>query len=226
MLPTIPTHRVASLLLAASLGLYPVVLPAQGWDDVGFWAADYTLNVLQNRSTGKLVNEYAEVYTVLKDGYFVVRALVDENHSLHEEFFAELATVNPVVTNYYKVGLIVKLYTEEFRTIRRDVPQIVQALKGLDVFDEQEIGTIETVIYRMIKTMGSQVDELILIALPGEGDLSMMDSERIEAIDRIYLESQAVMADLRDFRRLILQLATNRDPAGARQISQLYGPQP
>ena len=168
------------------------------------------------------MQEYAEVYTVLKNGYFVVRTLVDDNHALHQEFFAELASVNPVVANYYKVGLTVQLYQREFRSIRDDIPQMVQSLKQTDAFTAEELRNIERVFFGMVERVASSVEELALIAIPGEGDLEMMDSERIEAIDRIYAASQEVVRDLRDFRRLILQLATNRNPAAAREISQLY----
>jgi hypothetical protein len=222
-------HRIRTRCVTYSVAIslaVPAEASAQGWDDVGFWAADYTLNVLQNKTTGELVKEHAEVYTVLKNGYFVVRTLLDDNHSLHREFFEELARVNPVVANYYKVGLTVKLYQGEFRQINRDVPQLVQALKGMGAFTEDELRTIENVFYGMVRNVTSLVEELALVAIPGEGDLQMMDSERIATIDRIHAQSLAVVRDLRDFRRLLLQLATNRNPAGAREISQLYAIRP
>ena len=211
---------ISSLIVVSSLRGRS--LQAQGWDDVGFWAADYTLNILQNQATGKLVDEYAEVYEILRDGYFIVRTLVDDNHALHKEFFDELASVNPVVAKYYKVGLIIDLYGKEFKSIKNDLPRIMAALDDLGVYTPDELRNIQSVFLGMVSRITDSIDELLLVAIPGEGGLDMMDSERIAVVDRIHEESQAVIRDFRQFRALVIQLASNRNPQGTQEILKLY----
>ncbi len=221
MIPPIRMLCTGSLI-ATSLLFISRPCNAQGWDDVGFWAADYTLNVLQNQAAGKLVDEYAEVYEILRDGYFVVRSLVDDNHSLHKEFFDELSSVNPIVENYYKVGEIINIYSKEFKAVKQDLPRIIAALKQLNVYTPDELKTMESVFVGMVERATDSVDELILVAIPGEGGLDMMDSERIIVIDRIHEESLAIVQDFRRFRTLIIQLASNRNPQGTQEIFKLY----
>ena len=220
----IPLTRMqcTSFLIVTSLCSFSRSCAAQGWDDVGFWAADYTLNILQNQATGKLVDEYAEVYEILRDGYFVVRTLVDDNHALHKEFFDELASVNPIVQKYYKVGEIINIYGKEFNAVKRELPRMMAALEELDVYTPDELKTIRSVFLGMVGRATDSVDELILVAIPGEGGLDMMDSERINVIDRIYDESLVIIQDFRRFRTLIIQLASNRNPQGTQEIFKLY----
>ena len=193
-----------------------------GIDELGFWAADYAMNLLQKRATGDLVKKFDEVYTVLKNGYFVVRSLVDENYSLHQRYFDELSSVNPIVENYYKVGLTVKVYYDGFIGFKNDIPQMLVELENLDVFSPEELDYIYKVFTGMIEKASRNLKELFMVAVPGQGDLEMMDSERIQTVDRIHAESQAIIGDLKRFQRMIAHTAVNRNPAGPRGLHKLF----
>ena len=197
-------------------------LQAQGWDDVGFWAADYTLNILQNQATGKLVDQYGNVYEILRDGYFVVRSIVDENHSLHKEFFDQLSDVSPVVAKYYKVGLVVELYRVEAIRIKKELPTFIAALQQVGTFTPEELEVIESVFLGMVEDVADSAQELLLVAIPGESELDMMDSERIEVIDRIYDEAVVIIQTSRQYRELIKQIAAQRNPNRYQDIFKLY----
>jgi hypothetical protein len=212
---------VCTIALISLLGSSRVVT-AQGWDDAGFWAADYALNILQTQATAEQVKQYAKTYEILKNGYFVVRTLVDDNHSLHKNFFDQLKRVSPIVSEYYKVGLIIQLYRNEFRDIQRDIRMIISSLDALDVYTPDELLTIKKVLLGMVNRAGKSLGEIMLVAIPGEGDLDMMDSERIAVIDRIYKESLSLVSDFRSFRSIIIGLARNRNPQGAFELAKLY----
>lgn len=215
------TRYVVYIVLTSTQFTSPV--RAQGWDDVGFWAADFTLNSLQYYATAELVNEYRQTYTVLRDGYRIVRGLVTDNHELHRQFFDELSSVNPVVARYHKVILIGQLYNREQAMLRRDAPRLVRLLRDTDGFTDREIEQVERVFLGMVDRIGSSINELRYIVVPGQGDAQMMDSERIVVVDRVYEESLQITTDIRNFRTMLLTLAAQRSNTSVDQLQVLYG---
>lgn len=222
MVPRLSWTRYAVCIALIST-LLPTPTRAQGWDDVGFWAADFTLNSLQYYATAELVNEYRQTYTVLRDGYRIVRGLVGDNHDLHKQFFDELSSVNPVVARYHKVIMIGQLYNREQQMLRRDAPRLVRLLRDTDGFTDREIEQVERVFLGMVERIGSSLNELRYIVVPGQGDVQMMDSERIVVVDRIYEESLKITNDIRDFRTMLLTLAAQRSNTSVDQLQVLYG---
>ena len=168
------------------------------------------------------MDQYGNVYEVLRDGYFVVRSLVDDNHALHKEFFDQLSNVNPVVAQYYKVGLVVELYRKEGISIKKDLPIFIAALKELGTYTPEELDVITSVFIGMVDEIADSAQELLLVAIPGESQLDMMDSERIAVIDRIYDEAVTIIQTSNRYRELIKQIASQRNPQRYQEIAQLY----
>ncbi len=127
---------VTSLLVLGS----PSKGMAQNWDDVAFWSADFALNTMQRQAAAQQLEEYRKTYVVLRDGYEIVRGLVSDNHQLHQEFFDELASVNPVVKNYHKVLETLRIYSRETRNLTNDAPRLVGLLRNTDTFTPRRIG--------------------------------------------------------------------------------------
>ena len=213
------TSLVTSSLLFLTLS---GSVKAQNWDDVGFWTADFALNTLQRQAEAEQLEQYRQTYVVLRDGYKIVRGLVSDNHKLHETFFKELASVNPVVENYYKVHLTFKIYSREVKNIRRDAPQIIRLLRNSHAFTEEEIKKVERTFDKMVKRIGRSFDELSLVILDSSDGLEMMDSERILLIERVYEESIQITSSVRSFRLFVLNLAAQRTNTTVSNLETLF----
>lgn len=221
-LPPPTTSAACSLALSVALALCPgATARAQGWDDLGFWAADFTLNALQLEAAREQLEQYQETYEVLEEGYRVVRALVNDNHDLHAEFFGDLASVSPIVADYYKVHQIYVAYRSEFAQIEATMPASIDALRETGAFTPDELAVFEGILTGMIAAMVRSIDELRVVAIDG-ADTEMMDSERISVVDRLYEQSQSILTDLRRFRLLILEVAEQRAPPVADHIEKLF----
>ncbi len=199
---------------------------AQNWDDVAFWSADFALNTMQRQAAAQQLEEYRKTYVVLRDGYEIVRGLVSDNHQLHQDFFDELASVNPVVKNYHKVLETSKIYTRELRNLRNDAPRLVGLIRNTDTFTPEELEKVQRIFDGMVSRISGSLEELILVAINGNGDLEMMDSERIVMIDRLYEESVDIVSSIRDFRLLLLNLAAQRSDTHVNNLESLFRVRP
>ena len=199
---------------------------AQNWDDVGFWTADFALNTLQRQAAAEKLEEYRKTYVILRDGYKIVRGLVSDNHKLHEVFFEELASVNSVVRDYHKVKDIGQIYIREARNLSRDAPQLLRLLRSTEAFSESELEQIEQVFDGMLDRIVSSVEELGLIVLDTSDGLEMMDSERIVIVDRLYEESVEITSSIRQFRMLLLNLASQRTDTSVNSLENLFSVRP
>ena len=213
---------VTSLLV---LGL-PSKGMAQNWDDVAFWSADFALNTMQRQAAAQQLEEYRKTYVVLRDGYEIVRGLVSDNHQLHQEFFDELASVNPVVKKYHKVLEITRIYARESNNLRTDAPRLVGLLRNTDTFTPEELEKVQRIFDGMLDRIIDGTRELFVIALSDDGDLEMMDSERIVMIDRLYEESVEIVSSIRDFRVLLLNLAAQRSDTHVNNLESLFRVRP
>ena len=199
---------------------------AQNWDDVAFWSADFALNTMQRQAAAQQLEEYRKTYVVLRDGYKIVRGLVSDNHQLHQEFFDELASVNPVVKNYHKVLEIAKIYGRETRNLTSDAPRLVGLLRDTDTFTPAELDKVKRIFDGMLDRIMGGSNELFMIAVSGNGDLEMMDSERIVMIDRLHAESLEIVSSIRDFRVLLLNLAAQRSDTHVNNLESLFRVRP
>ncbi len=213
---------VTSLLV---LGL-PSKGMAQNWNDVAFWSADFALNTMQRQAAAQQLEEYRKTYVVLRDGYEIVRGLVSDNHQLHQEFFDELASINPVVRNYHKVLETLKIYSRETQNLKNDAPRLVGLLRNSDNFTPAELEQVKRVFDGMLDRIEHSLGEVYLVAVSGSGDLEMMDSERIVMIDRLYAESVEIVSSIRDFRVLLLNLAAQRSNTHVNNLESLFRVRP
>ncbi|CAH1002540.1 hypothetical protein LEM8419_03414 [Neolewinella maritima] len=199
---------------------------AQNWDDVAFWSADFALNTMQRQAAAQQLEEYRKTYVVLRDGYEIVRGLVSDNHQLHQEFFVELASINPVVKNYYKVVETSKIYGRELVNLRRDAPRLVGLIRNTDTFTPAELEQVQRIFDGMVDRIVGGAEDLFMVATSGDGDLQMMDSERIVLVDRLYAESLEIVSSIRDFRVLLLNLAAQRSDTNVNNLESLFRVRP
>ena len=226
--PTKARYSVAcTVLISCLLLLTSRSGSAQGWDDVGFWAADFTLNALQYQAAAQELEEYRKTYEVLKTGYKVVRELVTDQNSLHENYFRDLTNVNPVVGDFYKVALTVQTLDKLRRVMNRDLPVLLTMLEESQAFTPHEIEYLAQIGDGMIRRMGSSLTEIMLVVgLNNDNKLQMLDSERVRVIDTIHAESQKMSMDIQRFVRLITGLLAQRTNQSVLDIEYLFSVRP
>ena len=216
-------HTLYTILLALTIVTAPKNASAQNWDDVAFWTADLGLNVLQEQAAARELEEYRRTYVVIRDGYRIIRGLVSENHDLHKEFFDEMSSINPVVANYYKVNNTVTLARNGVVKPLRQLPQLLRYLRLEGGFTDQEIRFVQAEADGFLKRARQIVAEVGLVAIPSSGgDFQMMDSERIVLIDDLYTATVKMTTELKQFRRMLLQLAQRRQDNSTNALRGLF----
>ena len=183
---------------------------AQGWDDAGFWAADLAANTLQLEAERQKLEEFRKTYVVMRDGFRIVRGLIENNNELHSDYFDDLNQVNPVVAKYYKVAMTADLIRRESLEIGRGAPRLLRLLQNTDAFTVDELVYMGNTFDGMREKLRLPLEELIGIAFRSDEDLQMMDSERIVEVDRIHKLTLEIVQDVRKFRRMVLSLAATR----------------
>ena len=213
------------------IGVITLTVPkaafGQGWDDVGFWSADLALNTLQQQAAAQKLEEYRKTYIVLRDGYRIVRGLVSDNHKLHEEFFDELAKVNPIVANYSRAKETGEIALRGVIRPLSQMPRLVSELQHRgDIFSPEEVRQLEAIATGILDDAQNIIAEVILVAMPGEGDLQMMDSERIVLVDKLYDEVVNMSHSVRQLHNMIIGLAAGRNQAATLAVQELFAVRP
>lgn len=171
------------------------------------------LNIEKLSQFKKILSEMKKGYAILNSGYKTVKDLSEGNFSLHKTFLDGLMQVSPMVKNYKRVGGIVnyqlKLIKESKTAINR--------FKNSDSFTIQEIKYFEKIYSNLSKQSLRNLDELTTIVTANK--LRMSDDERLEAIDKIYLDMQKKFLFLQAFNAsssvLILQRAKEKNDVTA-----------
>lgn len=151
------------------------------------------LNIEKLSQFKKILSDMKKGYDILNGGYKVVKDLSEGNFSLHKTFLDGLMQVSPAVKNYKRIGDIVNyqlLLTKETKTA------VNRFTKGGN-FTVQEMNYFEKIYSNLSRQSLRNLDELTTIVTSDK--LRMSDDERLEAIDKIYLDMQQKLLFLRDF---------------------------
>ncbi len=194
------------------------------WEDVGFWAADVGLNSAQNLANNKLLEKYKDIFQILRVAYAGINTLTDDNRKLHERFFEQLADVNPVVSEYFKVYDVIKQLREVFTKAERD--RFRDALRQSGAFEPAEIEAFTAVLDELFVQALEHLGEIRAVAIAGAGDFEMMDSERIAVVDRVHASVTGLIAEYRHLRDFAIALAQTRRPGAGNDIRAIYATAP
>ncbi|OXA72998.1 hypothetical protein B0A67_06020 [Flavobacterium aquidurense] len=169
------------------------------------------LNIEKLSQFKKILSDMKKGYDILNGGYKVVKDLSKGNFSLHKTFLDALLQVSPLVKSYKRVGDIINyqiLLIKESKTA-------VNRFNKSGSFTREEINYFEKVYFNLTRESFRNLDELTMILTPET--LRMSDDERLEAIDKIYLDMQQKVLFLRDFNAssgvLVLQRAKEQNDA-------------
>ncbi|EOR96264.1 hypothetical protein ADIARSV_0499 [Arcticibacter svalbardensis MN12-7] len=165
-----------------------------------------------------ILSEMKSGYAILSKGYNAVRDVSQGNFSMHEVFLDGLLAVNPQVKKYRRVadiisyqGRIVSEYKKAFKVFR---------LSGN--FSSTELDYLSRVYDKLFDQSMKGLDELALILTAGT--LRMSDDERLEAIDRIFKDTEDKLQFLRHFNNQakIISLQRAKEKGDTRTLQDLY----
>jgi hypothetical protein len=143
-------------------------------------------------------------YGIVKDGLHTIRAIRSGDFHLHLGFIDSLKIVNPSVKQWTKVAAII---AAQVRIVKQG-KQIVTAVRSAEQFTPEELSYCTRVIDQLFTACLQTIDELMLLI--SSGNLSMSDDERIQRIEKIYLDMQEKSSFVSAFGSEVKLLAVQR----------------
>ena len=171
------------------------------------------LNQLKN-----ILSDMKKGYNILSKGYTTIKDISKGNFSLHEAFIDGLMAVNPAIKNYKRVGDIVSYQ----KNIVREYKSAFLRFKQGGEFSPDEIEYLAKVYGKLFNKSIQSLDELATVITSSK--LSMSDDERLQAIDRIFADTQDKLQFLRDFNKKanFLSIQRSREKQDVATMEQLY----
>lgn len=188
---------ITSCLILALMA--PVKIEAQTQE-----ATQLILNYEKLMQLEKILDNMYKGYSILTKGYNTIKDIAEGNFNLHQLFLDGLFAVNPSVRNYKRIPYIiqyqqylVKEYKRAFNRFKNDPNLTIR-----------EIQYLENVYGYLFKQSLRNLDELLMIVTANK--LRMSDEERLQAIDRIYLDMENKLVFLKVFNSSTQTLAIQR----------------
>lgn len=158
-------------------------------------------------------------YKILDRGYSTIKNIAEGNYTIHQLFLDGLMAVNPAVRNYKRIPFIIeyqKMLVDEYKRAYNRFRQDPN-------FSVAEIEYLSLVYGSLFDASLKNLDELLMIVTATK--LRMSDDERLQAIDRIFLDMENKVVFLRTFNSntqlLAIQRAKSRNDV--RTMQALYG---
>lgn len=176
------------------------------------------LNVEKLSQLKNILADMKKGYVIITNGYNAVKDVSQGNFSLHKVFLDGLMIVNPEIKKYRRVADIIS-YQKDLVT---EYKSAFNRFKASDNFSPQEIGYLGKVYKQLFDQSLNNLDELTTVITSSQ--LRMSDDERLQAIDRIFADTQDKLMFLRNFNKQasILNLQRQKEKAEIRATKQYY----
>ncbi|KDN54671.1 hypothetical protein [Flavobacterium seoulense] len=176
------------------------------------------LNIEKLTQFKQILKDMKNGYRILNGGYNTIKDLSQGNFSLHQTFIDGLMQVSPAVRKYKRIGEIANyqmLLVKEYK-------RALKRFKNSSLFNDKEIQYIEKVYANLFKQSLRNLDELTTVVTANK--LRMSDDERLESIDRIYLEMQDKLLFLRSFNSntSVLSVQRSKEYNDVDSLKELY----
>lgn len=176
------------------------------------------LNLEKLDQLREILDNMYKGYKILDKGYTTIKNISEGNYTMHQFFIDGLMAVNPSVRNYRRIPSIIsyqKLLIQEYR-------RAYKRFKDDPNLTPQELEYLANVYSSLFDLSVKNLDELMMIITATK--LSMSDDERMQAIDRIFLDMEDKLIFLRSFNNntqiLAIQRAKSRNDV--QSIQKLY----
>lgn len=143
-------------------------------------------------------------YNIAKEGLTTISGLTKGELNLHTGYFNSLKSVNPEVRRYAKVEDIAALQVRIVQNYIRTYRQV----NSSGAFSNDELAYFGRVLSRLLDDCDKTLDELITVTT--DSKLEMKDNERIDRIDKLYLDMQDKFTFSQSFSNDAKSLAASR----------------
>ncbi|WEK17862.1 MAG: TerB family tellurite resistance protein [Candidatus Pedobacter colombiensis] len=176
------------------------------------------LNVEKLSQLKNILKDMKKGYTIISGGYNAIKDISQGNFSLHSVFLDGLMIVSPEVKKYRKV---VDIITYQKRIIS-EYESAFKQFKATNNFNALEIDYLGRVYKNLFNQSIDNLDQLVMIITSSK--LRMNDEERLQAIDRIFEDTEDKLVFLRSFNSQALGLSFQREKerADLRQTLSLF----
>lgn len=171
------------------------------------------LNQLKN-----ILSDMKKGYKIVSKGYTTIKDISQGNFNLHEAFIDGLMAVNPAIKNYKRVVDIISYQ----KNIVREYKSAFIRFKQNGSFSPDEIEYLGKVYGQLFNKSIQNLDELATVITSSK--LSMSDDERLQAIDRIFADTEDKLQFLRDFNKQanLLVIQRSKEKQDVTTMQQLY----
>lgn len=181
-------------------------------------AQQLLLNVEKLSQLKGILSSMKKGYEVISKGYNSVKNIAEGNFSLHEVFLDAMMLVSPEVRKYHKIAGIItaqKHIVSEYKSAFR-------RFGSSGNFSVAELDYLGKVYGQLFNRSLDNLDQLAMIITAGK--LRMSDDERLEAIDRIFADTQDILLFLRSFNEsaAVLNLQRQREKADVKGLSNYF----
>ncbi|RYE59194.1 MAG: TerB family tellurite resistance protein [Sphingobacteriales bacterium] len=177
------------------------------------------LNVEKLSQLKNILSDMKRGYTVITNGYNSVKNIAQGNFSLHEVFLDGLMLVNPEIKKYRRVADIISYQ----KNIITEYKAAYIRFKSSSNFSPQEIDYLGKVYKQLFDQSLDNIDELTTVITSSK--LRMSDDERLQAIDRIFADTEDKLMFLRNFNKeaSILNLQRKRETTDLKTTQGYFG---
>jgi hypothetical protein len=181
-------------------------------------ATQLILNYEKLKQLEKILDNMYTGYKILSQGYNRIKNIAESNYNLHQIFLDGLYAVNPSVRNYKRIPLIVNYQL----MLMKEYKRAYNRFKDDPSFTTSELRYLESVYSFLVKQSLRNIEELTMIITASK--LRMSDDERMQAIDRIYIDMENKLSFLRYFNNSTRLLALQRakEKGETTTIQKLY----
>jgi len=155
--------------------------------------AQLALNIEKLAQFRSILSDLKKGYEIVSKGYGTVKNLTEGNFTIHKVFLDGLMEISPAVRKYRKVPAILEYQL----TLVRESKRAFQQFRAANLLNSGDIAHLGNVYDNLMRSSLRNLDELAIVVTSGK--LRMSDSERMEAIDRLFDDMQEKVLFLRDF---------------------------
>jgi DNA repair ATPase RecN len=206
-------------VIVISVAVLAALLPSGKVSAQANEIAQLLLNVEKLAQFKQILSDMKKGYEILNGGYNTVKNISEGNFNLHKVFLDGLMEVSPTVRNYRRVVEIADYQV----TLLREYRNAYDRFKRDSNFNPEELAYLGRVYDKLFKESLRNLDELLTVVTAGKARMS--DDERLQAIDRIYLDMQDKLLFLRHFNNNTTVLAVQRakEKNDAQTMRKVYG---
>ena len=177
------------------------------------------LNVEKLAQLKKILNNMKNGYEIVSNGYNTIKDISKGNFNLHETFLDALMQVSPTVRKYKEIREIIIFQTQ----LVKEYKSAFRRFDASRLFNANEIKYMGNVYTNLFNKSLQNLDELTMVITAWK--LRMSDDERLNAIDRIYIDMSDKLVFLRTFNKEnnVLAIQRGREMVDTRVSKKLNG---